>query len=221
MVKINVKYYAKITSEPFETQEIDGKKIELHKMNDNSFYAQFANQGRFFFWATQDGVNYRLVVEYGYYEAMKVLYTKEVNRVWISYYEESEKVRKNIFKKIILPVMIAYIAITLLLFTLLDDDTHRMIALIASLAFVFIGSRFLSTSMKRKFMAQNAEAMDKIKKIIGKKQFEKLIDVQEKYRRNFFKIEEEEETELLTENTDEIIAEEAVIEEEKSEEINE
>ncbi|MCL2521739.1 MAG: hypothetical protein FWE36_02650 [Erysipelotrichales bacterium] len=221
MVKINERYYAKITSEPFEVQEIDGKNIELHKMNENSFYAQFANQGRFFFWSTKDSVNYKLVIEYGYYEAMKALYTKEINLIWLAYYEESEKARKRIFTKIVLPVLIVYVILTLLLFTLLDDDTHRMIALIGSLAFVFIGSRFLSSSMRRKFMAQHVETMDKIKKVLGKKQFEKLADIQDKYRRNFFKIEEEVEEQVALEYVEEENVEDVIEEKEVSEEANE
>jgi hypothetical protein len=48
-MKLNPKVYKQLTGEPFETQEINGKNIEFHYMNDTPFLFQFASKGRFAF----------------------------------------------------------------------------------------------------------------------------------------------------------------------------
>lgn len=53
-MKLNAKIYKQLTNEPFDSQQINGKTVEFHYMDNSPFLAQFASRGRFAVW-TSDG----------------------------------------------------------------------------------------------------------------------------------------------------------------------
>ena len=59
-MKLNPKIFKQLTAEPFETQIVDGKKVEFHYMNDTPFLFQYASRGRFAVW-TSDGKDYNIL----------------------------------------------------------------------------------------------------------------------------------------------------------------
>jgi hypothetical protein len=68
-MKLNPKIYKQLTQEPFDTQEINGKIVEFHYLNDTPYLFQFASKGRFAIW-TSDGNNFKVLVEKRYYEML-------------------------------------------------------------------------------------------------------------------------------------------------------
>ena len=44
------KIFKALTGEPAVVQQIDGRQVEIHYMNDTPFLAQFAGRGRFAEW---------------------------------------------------------------------------------------------------------------------------------------------------------------------------
>jgi hypothetical protein len=54
-------------NEPTETQQTDGKTVEIHSMNNTRYLSRFAGKGQFAVW-TSDSKSYKLLVEDGYYK---------------------------------------------------------------------------------------------------------------------------------------------------------
>ena len=86
-MKMNNKVFKYLTGEPFLVQELNGKQVELHYMNDTPFLQQYVPRGRFYIWSS-DGRNYKLLIEKGFYEKMDYFFKEEINEVWLNYLDE-------------------------------------------------------------------------------------------------------------------------------------
>ena len=94
-MKINPKIYKSVTTEPFDTQEMEnGVVVELHSLNQNeSLFNQYAPKAKFAIWSSLDGKTYRLLLEDTYYPRVRELYGRRVNQVMINFWDVVEKER--------------------------------------------------------------------------------------------------------------------------------
>ena len=170
------------SSQPFETQEFDGRTIDLYYMNDfDTAFDQNIAQGRFAMWSSQDGYNYRLYIEHGFHDELKSLYTAQVNKLWLDYWDKVDNFTKKVNFKILLPICILLIGLLILL-TLLVKNTKVVTILQIVLAAAFIIGMFMTSSFqKRKAATFHQEAMEAIKKEVGQNNFDRLIERQNSY----------------------------------------
>lgn len=195
MMKINTKYFKQTIGEPFEVQDVNGEKVELYYLDEQPYYNEFISRGKFFFWAS-DGKESKLIMESGYHNVMKELFTADVNRYWIDYYDKADAVNTKTRNAVVLPLLIGYITFFVLYVFVLSRLNWFKDAMwfifIAIIIIMFVAMSKINKYIKGKIDILNSEAISKIKKIVGKKEYERLLKEQDKYRDFFYKIEDEE-----------------------------
>lgn len=188
----------KTLNNPVEIQDLDDRKVEVHSMNQTKYLSKFASKGQFAVWAS-DGKDYKLLIEDGYYDVMKDLYDKRINKVWINFYEVADKVRGGLMYKIVLP-MIAVSMVVAFMFSLIPAlQKFQSVALIVILAVILIANMFQTNMMKKKIEIARADAINEIKQIRGKERFEEILQAQAKYYDQYFNIVNDAETNVEAE----------------------
>lgn len=187
-MKLNFKVYKQLTTEPFLTQEIDGKIIEFHYMNDTPFLYQYASRGRFAIW-TSDGTNYRVLIEKTYYEALEDFYQVEVNKIWLGFLEGVSKLSKKINSWFIIPTLVLYVVIAGLATYLFKDYTLQI--LLGMIVLVVLSNMLQGRMVNKKVREENLKAQDLIRQQIGNERFESLIKAQEDHYQEYFKFQQE------------------------------
>ena len=196
-------------NDPKETQQSDGKTVEIHSMNNTRYLSRFAGKGQFAVW-TSDSKTYKLLIEDGYYKVMKDLYSKRVNQVWIQFYEKADKVRFGLLYKMVFP-MIAVSMLLAVLFSMIPAlSGYQNYALIGILAVVLVTNMLQTSIMRKKVEGARTEAVRDIKLIVGENKFNELLEHQGKYYEEYFKFDQK------TETAEEVKEEQTVTEEEKS-----
>ena len=201
-MKINKGVYGRVQSEPFDVQELkNGGKIELHSLNDNEdLYNEFAPKAKFALWTSQDGVNYRLLLEDGYYQVMHEIYQKRINQRWLEFWDNYDKGRKKVYLTLNLPALIIAViaAILLMVFNkqLAASESGSTIqwiimgvVIVGFFAVTFIANKKLDNLVT----VENNAALEDIKNIVGHKHFDELMDEQQKYYDKFFGLDQQEE----------------------------
>ena len=208
-MRINPKmFFVPGDNQPFEIQEFDGRKIELFYMNDyDSILFEQINKGKFTVWSSNDGVNYRLFLEKGLYETVKELYTPEINKIWVDFWDKTEKVSNKFTRCGMLPI--GGISILLCLTSGLFGEYGQYIS-IGGLVVAFVTMLLVNKTMKSKILLANKESRDLIVKSIGENKFNKLLEAQKEYMDAYY--------ESLYQDDEETEKEEATEKEEKSEE---
>jgi hypothetical protein len=176
-------------NEPTETQQTDGKTVEIHSMNNTRYLSRFAGKGQFAVW-TSDSKSYKLLVEDGYYKIMKDLYSKRVNQVWIRFYEHADKVRFGLLYKMVFPMIALSMILAVLFSTVEALSGYQNYALIGILAVVLITNMLQTSIMRKKVETSRSEAVRDIKLIVGEARFNELLEQQGKYYEDYFKFEE-------------------------------
>lgn len=209
-MRMNPKAY-NVASEstPFEVEEFDGRTVELYYLNEfDVLMDEFTNKGKFDVWSSEDGVNYRLYIEEGYYNAVKELYSQPVNKISLDFWDECEKITKKSTSRLIVPLTIlAFIACIGVSFIPGEVGTYLSLGIIAA---AFIGMMVINNMSKKKIHDQNVKSVDLIKKHVGEKRFEKLLDLKKDYVDEYFNAlypDEEEAEEKLEETKEEEISE--------------
>lgn len=196
-MRINPKLFA-VASEvaPIETQEFDERKIELYYMDDfDGVKEEFINKGQFAAWASEDGVNYRLFIEKGYYEAVGELYTQPINKIWVEFWDRTDEVSKKFSRYVMIPLMV--VAIALCIASMWMGTIGNYIA-IGVLVVAFIVMLFCNSKTKKAIMNENVKSRDLIIKHLGQDRFDKLLDTQKEYMDEYYqKLYPEEEEEQL------------------------
>lgn len=176
-------------NEPKETQQAEGKTVEIHSMNNTRYLSRFAGKGQFAVW-TSDSKSYKLLVEDGYYKVMKDLYSKRVNQVWIRFYEQADKVRFGLLYKMVFPMIALSMVLAVLFSTVEALSDYQNYALIGILAVVLITNMLQTSIMRKKVEGARSEAVKDIKHIVGEARFNELLEQQGKYYEDYFKFEE-------------------------------
>jgi hypothetical protein len=213
-MKINPKIYNSVTTEPFDVQELsNGTVIELHSLNQNeALFNEYAPKAKFAIWSSVDGKRYKLILEDTYYPRLRELYGRRVNQCMIDFWDAVEKERSKLMKFVFIPVSIAVIVafILLMIFAQQLGETGQMIAMVAVLVAFIVVNVIVNKKIDGYVNKHNDEAIDKIKKIIGGKRFEELLNEQQAHYDEFFQIPAEEESteDAALEVNEEVVSEE-------------
>ncbi len=204
-MKVNQKaYIAADGATPFEVQEIDGRTVEMFLMNDfENIYNEFTSKARFAVWSSLDGVSYRLFIEKGYYEKLKDLYGKNINTIWLEFWDDCERISSKFTKVYILPITLLAIALYFVGITLIPEAGRNYFVIGIIIVFL-IALMILNKMTKGKIANKNVESIEKIKKNLGNNKFEQLLEAQRSYTDEFFGYEE-----VKDENDEETVADEA------------
>ncbi len=201
-MKLNPKIYAQLTQEPFDTQEINGKIVEFHYLNDTPYLFQFASKGRFAIW-TSDGNNFKVLVEKRYYELLSDFYLPEVNTIWLNFLSKVGALSKKMNNWFMIPSLVLYVVVAGLATWLFPDYTMEI--LIGMVVLVIIGNIFQGRFLNQKVAQENKNTQDEIRDYLGVERFNKLVDNQAVHYQEYFKFEEEpvQETVEITEKKEE------------------
>ncbi len=207
-MKINERIYDyAIEENMLEVQEVEGHKIEIYRLNDYpDLLEEFTNKGKFAVWSCVDGKNYRLFIEEGYHMEVKELYSEKINDIWLKFWDKCEKIA-NKFRNIVMPLTIVLMAVVLLSFLLKNNTVRTVLVIVLAVAFL-IGILIYRKVTNKLFGDANRESVNEIKKVLGEKKFERLLEKQRGYMDNYFKYEDTEEVglESLEENSSEEVS---------------
>ncbi|HLT00423.1 MAG TPA: hypothetical protein VK005_02925 [Acholeplasma sp.] len=209
--------YAKAVGTPFRVEKYKDATLEMYYLNDRNDFYKFAQRGRFSVW-TSDGVNYRLFVEKGYYEAVPNLYKNEVNDIWLDFTNSIYGAQRKMSRKYMMVSMIVLLVVlgaSMLLQTFWAEQANNIF--LAAMVVLFIGLFVSSNGQQKRLRSlvqeENKKATELIKNELGEAAFQEILDNQEKYYQKYFNTEEEIET--LDESNDEQEALETFQEDEK------
>lgn len=189
-MKINNRVYKRLTNEPFKVQEINGRRVEFHYMNDTQFLQQFVPRGRFYVW-TSNGEDYKLLIEKGYYEKVDYFFEKEINEVWITFLMDVSELNSKMSRTYLFTSLgISLLIILAFSFFLRDQLT---IGIIVALVVTLVGNMIHSNKVNKAVREKNLNAQHTIKEILGEENFNNFIKDQDEYMRDYFKFEEDEE----------------------------
>ena len=179
-MRINPKmFFVPGEDQPFEVQEFDGRKIELFYMNDyDVILADQINKGKFTVWSSNDGFNYRLYLEKGLYETVKELYTPEINKIWVDFWDKTEKISNKLTKFGLLPIGAVSIIVCMLAGLLGDAGSYVAFGV---LGVAFVAMFMINKTIKSKVLEANKESRNQIVSIIGEKKFDNLLNAQKEY----------------------------------------
>jgi len=187
IMKLNPKVYKQLTNEPFEVQTFNGKRVEFHYMNDTPFLLQFASRGRFAVW-TSDGMNYKVLIEKKYYEALNDFYQPEINFIWLSFLEKISNISRKINMYFIIPTLILYVIAAGVLTVLLPNNTIEI--LVFMIILVVISNMVQGRIINKRVRTENMNAQDKIREHMGNEKFEGPVKSQELHYQEYFKFDE-------------------------------
>lgn len=196
-MKINPKLYNSVTTEPFDTQELeDGVVIELHSLNQNeALFNEYAPKAKFAIWSSVDSKRYRLLLEDTYYPRMRELYGRRVNQCMVNFWDAVEKERGKIMKFVFIPVSVVVfvLLIALMIFGSQLGETIQTVLMGVALVSFIIVNVVVNKKIDAIVSKHNSEAVEKIKNIVGHKHFDELMNEQQAHYDEFFGINDEEE----------------------------
>lgn len=187
-MKLNPKIYNQLTGEPFKTQKIDGVLVEFFYMDDTPFLYQFAGKGRFAVW-TSNGINYRVLVEKTYYEALEEFYDEPINTIWVQFLDRVGKISRKINISFIIPIIFIYLGIAIL--STIFFQEHMLTILLVLIVMVVISNMIQGQIVNKKVRAENQKAQEDIRKVLGEEGFSEMIEKQDVHYKNYFKIEDD------------------------------
>ena len=185
-MKINAKAYRSFNNaEPVEIQELDGKTVEIYFMNESPYLSQYVPRGRFYFW-TSDGKNYRLIVERGFYQRVSYFFAEDVNTIWVNFLEDLSKTYgKN--NRIYFAIAFGVLALALGLAVWLLPDNYIFGVFIGLMVLSLVANAFYSRKITKIVEEKNLKAQEDIRALLTDEGFEKLLDEQQQYMKDYFK----------------------------------
>ena len=167
---------------------------------------EFINKGQFATWASEDGVNYRLFIEKGYYEAVGELYAQPVNKIWVEFWDKTDVISKKFTRYVMIPIMI--VSILVCIGSMWMGNVGQYVA-IAILVVAFIAMLFCNSRTKKAIVKENISSRDLIIQHLGQERFDKLLDKQKEYMDEYYQKLYPEDEEENTEEEAEAASEEA------------
>lgn len=200
-MKLHYKIFKNLTSEPAVVQDIDGKKLEIHILNDTPYLAQIAGKGYLSEW-TSDGKSFKVLVERGYYDVMGDFFGEDVNRIWVNFLSVVGKNFRKMRLYTLLGITIIYL-LAIIVGVLWLPEQLTMV-LVGAIVVSVIGNT-VQSSFQRKFNnAERSKTSQAIFDVLGEERHNELIKDQETYYASYYKFEEEvvEETKEDIENVE-------------------
>lgn len=187
-MRLNAKAYQLAEGyEPFETQEFDGRIVELYYLDDfDPLYNQNVTKGKFVVWTSMDGTNYRLFIEKGFYEHVKELYSQPINKIWLDFWDRCDDVTKKFNYRILVPLAVLCLACYLIIALLFGTANWSIYAELGVFLVFIIGMLFLNKFTKNKMNTFNKESVDLIKQTLTPEGFEDVLNRQREYIDTFF-----------------------------------
>lgn len=184
-MRINPKLYSVAEGvTPIEVQSFDDRKVELFYMDDfEGVKEDFINKGQFAAWASEDGVNYRVFIEKGYYEAVGELYSEPINKIWVEFWDKTEQISNKLSKRIMLPIMV--LSVIVCIGSMWLGNVGQYIA-IGILVVAFIVMLVINSKTKKAIVAENIKSRDLIVKHLGQNRFDALLDAQKNYMDEYY-----------------------------------
>lgn len=206
-MKINPKLFAATEGEvePIETQEFDGRKVELYLMSQvEGVKDEFLmTKGQFAVWSSADGVNYKVFLEDGYYNEVSELYAQPINKIWVDFWDKTDKISKKFSMFFIYPLMGIAIVLCILSITLSkyfgSVGTYIILGVLVAM---FIALIFVNMFTKKKIVFESTKSREEIQNYLGDEKYDALINAQKAYMDEFFDKLNPEEPEEAEENTE-------------------
>ena len=187
-MRLNPKVYKALVGEPFAVQEIDGKRVEFHYMDDTPYLTQYAARGRFAIWTSDGKDNYKVLIESKYYEALKPFYEQGVNAIWLDFLSKVGAMSRKTNMLFLIPTFLVY-AIAFAIIQIFWPE-QIMILLVVMLASVFLMNMMQSRYINKKVKEENSNTQQAIKNYVGEDVFEGLVKNQEAFYAEYFKTDE-------------------------------
>lgn len=212
--------YVPVPSTPIETQNVNGHSVEIYYMNEyKDVLEEFTKQGKFAVWSSKDGKNYRLAVEKDYYEKLNELYTVDVNKEWLGFWDKCELMQKSFSRKIVIPITIVVIILFLFITSWNNifknaqmSDTVNMIFMFGIPVIYLIGMLFVRKTIINNITKEQQNALQKIKEFFGESKYEKLLKEQRTYIDDYFDAHQSDDENLDENSTDETKEENEIVE---------
>lgn len=229
-MKLLPKYYNKINTEPFEVQETPDATFEIYNFNDYpTLHKQHTNSNAFTMWSSDGNGTYKLLIDNDYYDVMKELYTKNVNLIWLDFFETNKTQTNKFLLKTLGPLAFVIAAlITIIIFLLPFDMNIRLILCLVVAIISIFPKKIIENAAKEKSAILKNETIDKINAEVGETVFSRLLEDQEHFITEFNKKrylelygEEAYEEYLASLNTTDTQLEENTLEENNEDNINE
>lgn len=182
-MKINQKVFRSIQTEPFLVQNVAGKELQFHYLNDTNYLAENVSKGRFYLWAS-DGVNYKLIVEKGFYEKVKYFFAEDINEIWLNFLQEAGAVRKKTAGVTMLVSLIPIILVVLGFVLFEEQGTY---ILIGGLAVSLIANMMYTSKLNKKIRELNQQAHLDIQDTLTKEVFTQFFVDQKEYSDLYYK----------------------------------
>jgi len=184
-MRINPKLYSVAEGvTPIEVQSFDDRKVELFYMDDfEGVKEDFINKGQFAAWASEDGVNYRVFIEKGYYEAVGELYSEPINKIWVEFWDKTEQISNKLSKRVMIPIMV--LSVIVCIGSMWLGNVGQYIA-IGILVVAFIVMLVINSKTKKAIVAENIKSRDLIVKHLGQNRFDALLDAQKNYMDEYY-----------------------------------
>lgn len=186
-MKLNAKVYRNLTGEPFDTQVINGKQVEFHYMDDTPYLVTYASRGRFAIWAS-DGINYKVLIESKYHQAMNEFYQENVNEIWLDFLERIGQISRKVNLLFIVPTLLLYIVVAIVASILFEGQMLQV--LLGVLVLIIVSNMIQNRVVGKKVRLENQAAQDRIRALLGPAEFDRLIMAQQEHYDNYFKFEE-------------------------------
>lgn len=188
-MKVNAKYYNAINTTPKEVQETKYGKVQIYSLNDfPTLCSANTSKGKFHIWSNNGGTDYKLLIEDNYFSELHELYTKEINELWLEFYDKLDKSKKAIMKKIFLPISLAVLSIMIGLSFLPESlETVKTVASWILMIGVVVVSVKVNKKINNGLMESKNHAVSKIQEVITEKRFNELIDLQDEFIKKYYK----------------------------------
>lgn len=209
---------------PIEVQEFDGRKVELFYLDEyEEAKNEFIAKSQFAVWSSIDGVNYRVYLESGYYEAVKALYQQPINKIWVDFWDTTEGITKKTSRRILIPMMVVCCGLCIASFFVKQDWASY--AIIGVLILAFIGMIIVNSYTRKKVMEANVKSRNEITEFLGQNKFDEILKKQKEYIDEYYdKLypnDNEDDEELEAPEVEDATEENTPVVEEKTEEVKE
>ena len=178
---------------PIETQEFDGRIVEIYNMDDfDMLYNQNVPKGKFVLWTSENGKDYRLFIEKGFHNEVKELYTAQINKIWLDFWDQCDDVSKKFNFRILLPLCLVCIVLYIIISLINAIASFAIYLKIGILAIFIIGMIVLNRLTKNKIADLNKSSVALIKESLTEEGFENVLERQRTYIDDFFEAKQKE-----------------------------